>query len=370
MARRFGVSLSTVQFWVNRAGNRRLDRVDFSDRPSGCRTAHNRCVEGTERVVLKLRRELREHSVLGEYGAAAIRREMISAGIAELPSIRTIGRILLRHGEVDGRRRVRRHPPPRGWYLPEVAAGRVELDSFDAVEGLKIKSGPVVEVLNGISLHGGLVASWPIETVTAKFVVQCLESHWRQFGLPGYAQFDNGTIFQGAHQWPDSLGRVVRLCLALGVTPVFAPPREHGVQNLTESYNNLWQAKVWRRFEHASLEELRIRSDAYVLARRTRTAAAREAVDRHGFPASWRLDLTQPPSGKVVFLRRTSESGAITLLGRSFPVDPLWQHRLVRAEVDLEADLIHFYRLRKSDPSDQPLLGQARYQFPRRPFKH
>ncbi|HSB81708.1 MAG TPA: hypothetical protein VLM91_23255, partial [Candidatus Methylomirabilis sp.] len=52
---------------------------------------------------------------------------------------------------------------------------RRELNSFDIVEGLVIRGGPLVEVLNGVSLHGGLVASWPRgESITAKFVVECL----------------------------------------------------------------------------------------------------------------------------------------------------------------------------------------------------
>ena len=83
---------------------------------------------------------------------------------------------------------------------------------------------------------------------TAKKTVQTLVAHWREHGLPAYAQFDNDTIFQGAHQYRDTFGRVTRLCLQLGVTPVFAPPRETGFQAAIESYNGRWQAKVWRRF--------------------------------------------------------------------------------------------------------------------------
>jgi hypothetical protein len=34
------------------------------------------------------------------------------------------------------------------------------------------------------------------------------------------------------------------------------------------------------------------------------------------------------------------------LLGHTFDVDPHWPYRLVRAEVDLDADVIRFYALR------------------------
>jgi len=47
-------------------------------------------------------------------------------------------------------------------------------------------------------------------------------------GWPCYAQFDNGRVFQGHHQWSDCFVRVTRLCLILGVVPVFTPPREVG----------------------------------------------------------------------------------------------------------------------------------------------
>ncbi len=369
VGRRFRVSLLTVQRWVQRANGQRLDRVDWSDRPSKAHTIH-RTAAAVEDVVLMLRRELRETSDLGEYGAAAIYREMRARHDRSVPAVRTIGRILDRHGALDGRRRIRRPPPPRGWYLPEVAAGQAELDSFDIVEGLVIKGGTDVEVLNGISLYGGLVASWPGPPVRARTVVVALIAHWQQFGLPGYAQFDNDTRFQGAHQFQDTLGRVTRLCLSLGIVPVFAPPREMGFQAAVESYNGRWQAKVWARFHHPTRTALQERSDRYVAAVRRRAAPRLEAAPpRRTFPEAWTLDLQTRPHGRLVFLRRMSEQGTAELLGHTWRVDPRWPHRLVRAEVDFDANRIRFYALRRHEPQSQPLLQTVRYQFPRHGFQ-
>ncbi len=122
--------------------------------------------------MLTLRVELKDRSDLGEFGARAIRDALKAKGITQLPSARTIGRILERHGALDGRKRTRRPAPPAGWYLPDLAARRAELDSSDIVEGLVIKGGTRVEVLNATSLHGGLVASWPMGVVTAKAAVE------------------------------------------------------------------------------------------------------------------------------------------------------------------------------------------------------
>src|SRR5262249_9497762 len=191
----------------------------------------------------------------------------------------------------------------------------------------------------------------------------------RAVGLPAYAQFDNDTIFQGPHQHEDVVGRVMRLCLGLGVVPVFAPPRETGFQAAIENLNGRWQAKVWARFTHESLEGLRACSDRYVAAARARAAVRIESAPaRRPFPEGWELDLQAHPRGRIVYLRRTGEQGAVELLGRRFEVDATWPHRLVRAEVDLDAGHIRFYALRRREPDRQPLLRETAYRLPRRRF--
>src|SRR5947209_604197 len=185
VARQFRVGIATVAHWVQRAKGQRLDRVDWSDR-SHAPHKTRRTDPSLEDLVLKVRSDL-AHSDLGAIGADAIHQALAEQGIAPVPALRTINRILDRRGALDGRHRVRRPPPPRGWYLPDVAAGRTELDSFDIVEALVLKDGPQVEVLNGVSLHGGLVVSWPIVSpVTAAMTMASLTEHWRSVGLPSY----------------------------------------------------------------------------------------------------------------------------------------------------------------------------------------
>jgi putative transposase len=369
VADRFGVALRTVQRWVARAGAQRLDRVDWSDRPCGLPTPANRTERHLEDLVLTIRQQLRDTSDLGEFGAVAIYRELLARDIVNPPTIRTIGLILQRRGALDYHHRLRRPPPPPGWYLPDVADGRAELDSFDGVEGLVIQGGIAVEVLNGISLHGGLVVSWPHTVITAQFTVEALVAHWRAVGLPGYAQFDNDPVFEGPQIQPDTIGRVARTCLSLGVVPVFVPPRETGFQAAIEGFNGQWQAKVWARFHHESLEGVQAQSARYVAAHRQRRAARIEAAPvRRPFPRGWRLDLQAHPQWRLVFLRRSNERGEVQLLGRTFAVDRLWQHRLVRAEADLKARRIRFYTLRRRAPDQQPLVNETAYVVPRRPF--
>jgi hypothetical protein len=370
VARVYHVSLSTVQRALHRAGAQRLDRIDWSDRSHARKVQQRTATEIEERIV-SLRQELRATSDLGEYGAVvALRRALLGSGEAHVPAVRTIHRVLARRGVLDGQRRVRRPAPPPGWYLPDVASGRTELDSFDFIEGLVIQQGPHVEVLNGVSLHGGLIGSWPGRIFTAAVTMSTLLTYWQTVGLPGYAQFDNDTRFQGPHQHRDVVGRVMRLCGHLGVTPVFAPPREHGFPNAVENLNGRWQQKVWSRFHHPSLEALQQRSDRFVAATRVRRAARLAAAPGRPLIApTWRLDLQAPPTGRAIFLRRTNDAGAVAVLGHTIPLDSLWPSRLVRCEVNFDAHVIRFFRLRRREPLDQPFSTEVRYVLPKRRFK-
>ena len=369
VARRFGVSLGVVQFWVRRAKGLRLDRVDFTNRQSGARHSARRTCVRIEQMILTIRKELKEQSVLGEHGDQAIWRVLRERAVTPCPSARTIGRILLRHGVLDARWRVRRPPPAKGWYLPDVARRLAEIDSFDMVTDLIIKGGTPVTVLNAMSLHGGLPASWPQTRITSKIVVECLLAHWRSVGVPQYAKFDNDLVFQGAHQWPDSFGRVVRVCLQLGVVPVFTPVRETGFQAELEAFNGRWQRVVWRRHQHADLLQLQARSAAFIQALRMRSASRIEAAPvRRAVPGGFVVDYRRPLQGQMIFIRRTNERGAVSCLGHQWQADPNWVRRLVRIEVNLDAKRVTMYALRRREPTTQPRLTTFAYSPPHKTF--
>ncbi len=368
IASRFHVSVSVVARWVERAAGCRLDRVNVSDRPPGCARGWNRTAVHVEQRIVELRRSLREESILGEYGAQAI-RVALQVERAAGPSLATINRVLSRHGLQDAARRIRRPAPPRGWYLPEVAAGRAEVDCFDFIEDLKIAAGPLIDVLTAKSLHGASTDAWVLAQLSAKGTGQCLLTRWQRDGLPAYAQFDNDTVFQGAHQFADAVGRISRLCLALGVIPVFVPPLEHGMQNTIESFNGLWQAKVWQRHRVENVHELQACSDRYIAAHRARTRTATEAAPaRRPMPENFNLNLHAPLRGQMIFIRRTDETGHVHLLGQRFAVSPDWLYRLARCEVDFDHHCIRCFALRRRAPAEQPLLTTIAYHRPDKPF--
>jgi len=369
VAEQFRVGKSTVQRWVVHAKGKRLDRVDWADHPDGTSTPANRSAVTIERCILSLRKQLKEDSPLGEHGADAILREMEQRKCPTPPSRATVNRILKRHGELDGRRRKRFKAPPPGWYLKPLAKKLAELDQFDYIEDLCIEGGKTFQVLNGISLHGGLVTSCPMNRMTSENTVRKLIEFWTEFGLPDYAQFDNSTVFQGS-RWPDSLGKVVRCCLSLGVTPVFVPPRETGFQASIENYNGRWERGVWERFHFENLKAVQNQSKAYVAAMRQKNGERYEASPtRWQVPQGWTLDYSAKLKGKVIFIRRTTNEEHVEVMGHWWQVRGAGAHKLIRAEVDLTKSKIAFYRIRRREPSRHELIATAKYHFPNKPFK-
>lgn len=359
-ADRFGFSKTAVAVWVARARGQRLDRADLADRKPG--RAWNRTAVDVEQRIAQLRIDLRQ-SVLGEFGARAI-HAALDAEIDSAPSEASINRVLARLGLQDGVRHIRRPAPPKGWYLPSVVAGRAEVDCFDFITDLKIAGGPLIDVLTAKSLHGSLTDAWALQRST-EGTMPLLLARWQHDGRPAYAQFDNDNVFQGPHHHAHAVGRISRMCLQLNVTPVFAPPLEHGMQNTIESFNALWQAKVWQRRRVASVAELQACCDDYVAAHRARTQTlAEEAPRRRAMPQHFEFDVHAALRGQMIFIRRTDEIGGVYMLGKHFDVSPNWLHRLVRCEVDFDHHCIRCFALRRRAPTEQTLITTFSYHRP------
>lgn len=355
VARTLRVSVSVVVRWVERAGGQRLDRVDWGDRSR--RPKHMRQTSApVVRAILRAREWLQRHEALGEYGAAAIRRHLLAGGM-EVPSERTIARWVARSGRAPPAR-IRRLAPPLGWYLPRVAHAHAELDRVDVIEGLRLQNYGTFEVLNALSLRGGLPGSHVAKRITTVAVRTWLQQHWERHGRPDYVQFDNDTIFSGAHAQRNYMGRLVHWCLCVGVVPVFAPPYETGFQAAVEAYNRHWQQRVWHRWHHRSMRGLTRRSNAFVRAYHHREIQRRPLMQ--SLRKAWINPLHEPIESTLILLRRLDENGALKLFAQSTKVDPDWAHRLVRCEVNVIKQTVKIYRISRSDPHYQPALATRR----------
>jgi hypothetical protein len=52
----------------------------------------------------------------------------------------------------------------------------------------------------------------------------------------------------------------------------------------------------------------------------------------------------------------------VTILGHQWMVDSLGTNRLVRAEIKLNKNIIQFYKLRRREPDQHPLINTVKYK--------
>ncbi len=213
--------------------------------------------------VLLLRDALEAHrtrrTAFSGIGAEAIQWELERQRIRKIPSLRTIERILERHGRTRSGPHHRSHGggPP---YPGPVAKQIGDLHQTDLV-GPRHLRGPK-GVTRFYSFHTVDVAGHTTATSQApdkQAITLCrhLVGAWRSLGVPVVSQMDNEMAATGGGRYPHSLSQVIRLHLLLGVHLLFIPPGEPGRNATVESFNGLWQERVLHRHSCPTLAHLR-----------------------------------------------------------------------------------------------------------------
>jgi transposase len=99
----------------------------------------------------------------------------------------------------------------------------------------------------------GMVTDDKSTDTALSFLIEC----WQTIGLPQIAQFDNEMTFTGG-RWAHRLGRVVRLCLALGVQVWFIPfytPERNGY---AERFHGECDQFFWSRKRFETVPQVRV----------------------------------------------------------------------------------------------------------------
>jgi transposase InsO family protein len=205
-----------------------------------------------EQLVIAVRRSLESQNVF--HGAQAIRWELEDLGVEPLPSVRTIGRILARHGLT--KRRQGPYEPKGKKYPAPVATGPGTVHQSDFV-GPRYLTGPIrFYSLNSVDLATGRCAVQPVLRRGGQQTIDAVWQSWQRLGMPRHHQVDNDAAFYGSSLHPRSMGSLIRLCLHHEIEVWFIPPAEPWRNGVVEKFNDHWEAKFLRRVTMASGQEL------------------------------------------------------------------------------------------------------------------
>ncbi len=88
--------------------------------------------------------------------------------------------------------------------------------------------------------------------------------------LSNYLQMDNGASFIGDLIHSRHFSRVVRLCLHLGVEPVFIALSKLLMNGRIEDFNGDFGEKLWEREQWTDLEHIRSEAKTFLMRHNNR----------------------------------------------------------------------------------------------------
>ena len=222
-------------FWIKRYDPK--DENWYKDRTKANKAVHNKIDKERETLVCNIRTKL-ANTKYAQRGALAIQWELKKLGIKSIP-IWTINRIiernkLIKEPEIYEKRK-------KLYPKVEVALPN-ELHQLDLVGPRYIGKGKHNRLFsfNLIDVFSNVAKIKPYPGKRDIFATDFLVSAWQILGIPKYLQLDNELSFKGSNRHPRTFGEVIKLCLYLGVEPIFIPEAEPWRQGVIEKFNSVY----------------------------------------------------------------------------------------------------------------------------------
>jgi len=243
VAQRFHRSRSWVYKWVDYR-----DQHPWTRFRSALRAPHhhpNQLSAKSERRIVRLRQLLMRHRQprlrFASVGTRTLQKEWCRRYSEPPPSLSTMQRVLKHHQLTT-----QAPKPCRRAYRPHPLATYPNAVHATDIITRWITGGEVVQTFNTVDIYSNDAYSTSHASKTARASCEHLLQTWQQLGVPDVAQFDNESAFSGGnHPWV--LGKVVRLCLYLGIDVLFIPLREADYNSPVETFNHLWAQQFWGR---------------------------------------------------------------------------------------------------------------------------
>jgi putative transposase len=337
VARQLHHSRSWVYKWAHYRNQHPWTR--FRSAPRASLHHPNQLSVKSERRIVRLRQLLMRHRQprlrFASTGARTLQKEWGRRYPEPAPSLSTIQRVLQRHHLTT-----QAPTPCRRAYRPHPEATYPDAVHATDIITRWITGGEVVQTFNTVDIYSNDAYSTSHANKTAAAACEHLLQTWQQFGVPDVAQFDNESAFSGGnHPW--GLGKVVRLCLYLGIDVLFIPLGEADYNSPVETFNHLWAQQFWglhhftRRRDVSRVQRtfLAWYRSQYIAPRQPDTPEhMRQGAPVHTLASHDATDL--PPrlpicAGRIHAVRRVSPEAWVRFLNQSLRVGKRYRGRYV-----------------------------------------
>jgi putative transposase len=341
-------SLGCSKAWLYKWVNRYYEGDPFwnENQPRRPLTSPIRTSSEIEEIVKLVRLNLYNRDLF--CGAQAIHWEMEELEVHPLPSIRTINRILSRHGLTHRRTG---HYETKGTVYPRLPSQTPnQTHQADWVGPCYLRRPLRFYSLNTVDLATSRCGLHPSVSKSAQDVIDALWTIWKRMGIPENLQVDNELSFYGSPTYPRGMGPLIRLCLHNGIEPWFIPMREPWRNGVVEKFNDHYEQRFLGKYPMATLTDLLNESLVYEqkhnstyryskLGGKTPLKALDAFNRKLRFPTkdqAPRHPLKKPEVGKYHLVRFIRSNRKLDIFGELFPVSVELQYEYVVATIDVK----------------------------------
>jgi putative transposase len=359
IARRLGKPRLWVQRWIQRY-DPRLGEASLQDRSSIPKHVREKYPKKVKEAALRSRREREErkdpkykHALVG---AEAIYYELQELGITPLPPPRTI-HAWLKQADRIPKRKGKAKKPSNPTYPVFRCRAVNDIQELDLKGPLYLQGSSQKYYLVTLrDVYSKKVAIQALSSKKMEAMIDFLVASWRKIGCPKRLQMDNGLEFRGSNRYPRTLGSLLKVCLDLGVEPVFIPTHEPWRNGVIENFNglldrlflNIQHFDTFQQFQTGVQRlETAINTTHRLPALNGKTPqefCANAHVRQVLADYNWRTRDFRLLKGNVSYIRLVRKSGRITLTANDkFLIGKTYKWQYVLAQVDVRTHRLNVY---------------------------
>lgn len=332
------------------------DPVWYSDKSKKPLGQPLRISSETEEIVKLVRLSLYNKGLF--CGDQAILWEMEDMGLNNLPSLRTINRILERNDLTH--RRTGRYVPKGKQYpkLPAMLPNQAHQVDLVGPCFLRCPKGQNrFYSLNAVDIAINRCGVQPTIDRSSQNILDAIWAIWHRLGLPDNIQVDNEMVFFGSPTHPRGMGPLIRLCLLFGIELWFIPIREPWRNGVVEKFNEHYRQRFLAKINLDSIKDLEKESIIYEqkhnssyryskLNGQTPLTALNRIGQKLVFPdkeQAPRHPLGKSEIGRYHLVRFIRSDLRLNVFGETFLAPPETQYEYVVATVDVKEQKLKLF---------------------------
>ena len=354
--------------WIKRYQSGKRDW--FKEKSKTPYTIYRKTSSEIEKKVITIRRFL-EESKVSQTGALNIQYQLQILQEKEIPQVWTINRILRRNHLVSPREK--RYQPKGKPYpiFPDRPLRPNTLHQFDIVGPRYIKGDGCFYAHNLMDIGSHRVAVNPKRSKIHQEVALSLRDTWETIGIPSFLQLDNQLCCRGSNRYPRSSGLVIKLCLLLGVQPIFIPLGEPWRNGCIEKFQATFEYRFFRKIRFSDFQDLHKQAKRFEIfhnqnhrysclnGKTPDEVLKSNPMPQREFPDyfSWDNLKARVRQGNIHLIRFIRSNRILDIFGEKFQVDRSLVYEYVRATIIVKEQKIKLFHQDK-------LVNEIDYQLP------